>query len=58
MLQVRGKLFDCFSAVDEDQSNALDASELSVLFQKLGLEVPDEVGSPTSVVAVQNPLNQ
>ena len=42
-VQVRNKLFNEFTAVDEDNSNALDAAELSVLFKKLGLAVLNEV---------------
>lgn len=42
-MQVRNKLFTEFTAVDEDNSNALDAAELSVLFKKLGLAVLNEV---------------
>lgn len=34
-------------AVDEDNSNALDAGELRQLFSKLGLGVPDGVRSCT-----------
>jgi Ca2+-binding EF-hand superfamily protein len=45
MLQVRNKLHDDFIAVDGDGSNALDASELNVLFSKLGLAAPKEVRS-------------
>jgi hypothetical protein len=45
MLQVRNKLHDDFIAVDGDGSNALDASELNVLFSKLGLAAPEKVRS-------------
>jgi hypothetical protein len=41
--EVRAKLYDEFMAVDADQSGALDAAELSKLFNKLGLHVPNEV---------------